>query len=53
MITLGNRTYRAVRDTAGRIVIIVRTGRMWRVASTRDAAKVLSGLHLPMLRVVS
>lgn len=53
MITLGNRTYRAVRDAAGQIVIIVRAGNAWRVAPARDAAKVLAGLHAPMLRVAS
>lgn len=53
-ITLLGRTYTRVIDLSGATVVIRQTSAsMWRVASEQDRLRVLRGLELCPLRVVS
>lgn len=52
-ISLSGRCYDVVRDMAGAVLVIVQYGpSMWRVASVRDASRVLAGFRAPVLAVI-
>ncbi len=54
MITLHNQVYTVVRDMAGApIVIRQQSAKIWRVASDQDRIRILAGLRVCPLRVVS
>jgi len=52
-VSLQGKNYRAVRDMAGEPLVIVQRGKMWRVASDRDTVRVIAGLKVCPLRIVT
>jgi len=52
-VSLQGKTYRAVQNMAGDPLVIVQRGKMWRVASDRDTVRVLAGLNVCPLRIVT
>jgi hypothetical protein len=53
VVHLNGRTFCSVRTMAGEPLVIVQRGKMWRVASDRDTVRVLAGLNVCPLRVVT